>query len=41
MNFMSWPVMLLTGMLAAAGAVAGMLLGRVMLKKHFAKAGAV
>jgi energy-coupling factor transport system substrate-specific component len=41
LSFMSWPVMLLTGILAIAGAVIGMLLGRVFLKKHFQKAGIV
>lgn len=41
LNFMSWPVLLGTGVLAIAGAVLGMLLGRVFLKKHFVKAGMV
>jgi energy-coupling factor transport system substrate-specific component len=39
MGFMSLRMMLLTGTLTIVSAVAGMLLGRVMLKKHFAKAG--
>jgi hypothetical protein len=38
LGFMSWPVLIGTGALAVAGA-AGMLLGRVFLKKHFIKAG--
>jgi energy-coupling factor transport system substrate-specific component len=41
LNFMSWPMLLGTGVLAVIGAVLGMLLGRVMLKKHFVKAGMV
>jgi energy-coupling factor transport system substrate-specific component len=41
LDFMSWPVLLGTGALAIVGAVAGMLLGRAMLKKHFVKAGMV
>ncbi|MDR1206345.1 MAG: MptD family putative ECF transporter S component [Peptococcaceae bacterium] len=41
LNFMSWPVMLLTGVLAIVGAVIGMLLGRAFLKKHFVKAGII
>jgi energy-coupling factor transport system substrate-specific component len=39
LNFMSWPVLLGTGVLAVAGAVIGMLLGKAVLKKHFVKAG--
>jgi hypothetical protein len=39
LDFMSWQVMLLTGVLSIAGAVIGMLLGKAMLKKHFVKAG--
>jgi energy-coupling factor transport system substrate-specific component len=39
LDFMSWQVMLLTGILSIAGAVTGMLLGKAMLKKHFVKAG--
>jgi energy-coupling factor transport system substrate-specific component len=38
LNFMSWPVMLGSGALAIAGAAAGMLIGKAMLKKHFMKA---
>ena len=41
LNFMSWPVLLGTGALAIIGAVIGMLIGKTMLKKHFAKAGIV
>jgi energy-coupling factor transport system substrate-specific component len=41
LNFMSWPVLLGTGVLAIVGAVIGMLLGRKLLKKHFVKAGMV
>ena len=41
LNFMSWPVLLGSGVLAIIGAVIGMLLGRVLLKKHFQKAGIV
>jgi energy-coupling factor transport system substrate-specific component len=41
LNFMSWPVMLGSGALAIVGAIAGMLIGRAMLKKHFVKAGMV
>ena len=41
LNFMSWPVMIGTGVLAIIGAAAGMLLGKVLLKKHFQKAGMV
>jgi energy-coupling factor transport system substrate-specific component len=40
-NFMSLPVMLGTGALAALCAVVGMLIGKAMLKKHFQKAGIV
>jgi energy-coupling factor transport system substrate-specific component len=39
LNFMSWPVVLGTGVLAIVGAVIGMLLGKAVLKKHFVKAG--
>jgi energy-coupling factor transport system substrate-specific component len=41
LNFMSWPVLIGTGVLAIAGAVIGMLLGKAVLKKHFEKAGVV
>jgi energy-coupling factor transport system substrate-specific component len=41
LGFMSWPVMIGTGALAALCAVVGMLLGKAMLKKHFQKAGIV
>jgi energy-coupling factor transport system substrate-specific component len=41
MNFMSGPVLAAACMLAVAGAVAGMLLGKAFLKKHFVKAGIV
>jgi energy-coupling factor transport system substrate-specific component len=41
LDFMSWPVMLITGTLAIVGAIIGMLLGRVMLRKHFERAGVV
>jgi energy-coupling factor transport system substrate-specific component len=41
LNFMSWPVVLGTGVLAIIGAVIGMLLGKAVLKKHFVKAGMV
>ncbi|MDR1329118.1 MAG: MptD family putative ECF transporter S component [Oscillospiraceae bacterium] len=40
-SIMSWPLLLLTTALSVVGAWLGMLLGRVMLKKHFAKAGIV
>jgi energy-coupling factor transport system substrate-specific component len=40
-NLMSGPLVLLTCALAALGAILGMLLGRLMLKKHFVKAGMV
>jgi energy-coupling factor transport system substrate-specific component len=39
LNFMSWPLMLGTGVLAVIGAVIGMFIGKALLKKHFAKAG--
>jgi energy-coupling factor transport system substrate-specific component len=39
LNFMSWPVMLGSGVLAIIGAVIGMFIGKAMLKKHFEKAG--
>ena len=39
LDFISWPVLLGSGVLAMAGAVIGMLLGKAMLKKHFVKAG--
>jgi energy-coupling factor transport system substrate-specific component len=38
---MSWQLLLAAGVLAIIGAVLGMLLGRVMLRKHFVKAGMV
>lgn len=38
-NFMSWPLLILTTALSIAGAVLGMLLGRLMMRKHFRKAG--
>ena len=41
LDFMSWPVMLGSGVLAMMGAIFGMLLGKVLLKKHFVKAGMV
>ena len=41
LEFLTWPVLLSSGVLAIVGAVIGMLLGRVMLKKHFVKAGMV
>jgi len=41
LNFMSWPVLLGSGALAIIGAIIGMLLGKVLLKKHFVKAGLV
>jgi energy-coupling factor transport system substrate-specific component len=40
-GFMNWQVLALTSVLCIAGAAAGMLLGRVMLKKHFSRAGLV
>jgi energy-coupling factor transport system substrate-specific component len=40
-NFVSGPLLLLTSALSAVGAVIGMLLGRVFLKKHFERAGIV
>jgi energy-coupling factor transport system substrate-specific component len=40
-NTMSGPLLLLTCALSAAGAVIGMLLGKLLLKKHFKKAGIV
>jgi energy-coupling factor transport system substrate-specific component len=39
LNFMTWPVMLGSGVLSIIGAVIGMMLGKVMLKKHFKRAG--
>lgn len=39
MNYISWPLVILTTVLTAAGASLGMLLGRLMMKKHFRKAG--
>jgi energy-coupling factor transport system substrate-specific component len=41
MNFVSGPLLALSSVLSAAGAVIGMLLGRVFLKKHFVRAGIV
>ena len=41
LNFMSWPVLLCSGVLAIIGAVIGMILGKHLLKKHFVKAGMV
>jgi energy-coupling factor transport system substrate-specific component len=41
LGFMSWPVMLGTGVLAVICAVIGMLIGKAALKKHFVKAGIV
>jgi energy-coupling factor transport system substrate-specific component len=41
MNFLNWPILLLSIALTAVGAVTGMLLGKAMLKKHFEKAGIV
>ncbi|MDR1422894.1 MAG: MptD family putative ECF transporter S component [Coriobacteriales bacterium] len=41
LNFMSGPLLLLTSVLSAVGAIIGMLLGKVLLKKHFVKAGIV
>ncbi|MDR1422893.1 MAG: MptD family putative ECF transporter S component [Coriobacteriales bacterium] len=41
LGFMNWPTLLLTTLLTIAGAVIGMLLGKVFLKKHFEKAGIV
>jgi energy-coupling factor transport system substrate-specific component len=41
LGFMSWPVMLGTGALAMLCAVAGMQIGKALLKKHFVKAGIV
>jgi energy-coupling factor transport system substrate-specific component len=38
-DFVSGPLLLLTSALSAVGAVIGMLLGKVLLKKHFKKAG--
>jgi len=41
LEFMSWPVLLGSGVLAVVGAVIGMLLGKALLKKHFTKAGMI
>jgi energy-coupling factor transport system substrate-specific component len=41
LSFVSGPLLLLTCALSLVGAVIGMLLGRVFLKKHFVKAGIV
>jgi energy-coupling factor transport system substrate-specific component len=41
LNFVSGPVLALSCALSVVGAVIGMLLGRVFLKKHFIKAGIV
>jgi len=41
LDFMSWPILLGSGVFAIVGAVIGMLLGKAMLKKHFEKAGMV
>jgi hypothetical protein len=41
LNYVSGPLLALTSMLSAVGAVIGMLLGRVFLKKHFERAGIV
>ena len=41
LDFMSWTVMLGSGVLALAGAVIGMLVGKALLKKHFVKAGMI
>jgi energy-coupling factor transport system substrate-specific component len=41
MAFVTGPLLALSSVLSAVGAVAGMLLGRVFLKKHFVKAGIV
>jgi len=41
LNFMSWPVMLGAALSCAVFAVIGMLIGKALLKKHFAKAGMV
>jgi energy-coupling factor transport system substrate-specific component len=41
LDFMSWPVMLGTSVFAIIGAIIGMFLGKLALKKHFQKAGIV
>jgi energy-coupling factor transport system substrate-specific component len=41
MDFVTGPLLALSSVLSAIGAVVGMLLGRVFLKKHFVKAGIV
>ncbi|MDR1067905.1 MAG: MptD family putative ECF transporter S component [Clostridiales Family XIII bacterium] len=41
LSFINGPLLALSSALSAAGAVIGMLLGRVFLKKHFIKAGIV
>jgi energy-coupling factor transport system substrate-specific component len=41
LSFMSWPTMLLTSVLALAGAFIGIMLGKRILKKYFLKAGMV
>jgi energy-coupling factor transport system substrate-specific component len=41
LSFISAPLLALSSALSAIGAVAGMLLGRVFLKKHFVRAGIV
>jgi hypothetical protein len=39
LGFMSWPTLLMTSALSAAGAIVGMLIGKAFFKKHFKKAG--
>jgi energy-coupling factor transport system substrate-specific component len=41
LSFMDWPVMLLTAALAVVCALVGMYVGKLALKKHFVKAGAL
>ena len=40
-SFMDWPLFGISSILVVIGAVAGMLFGRLMLKKHFKRAGIV
>lgn len=41
LDFMSWPLLLGSGVLVIICAIVGMLLGKLLLKKHFVKAGMV
>jgi hypothetical protein len=39
MGFISWPVVLGSGVLAIGCAIVGMLAGKALMKRHFVKAG--